>query len=377
LLIVEWDAFFNKAIFATSKPSLMKIQQLTATLLIISVLLTACGRGSDNKRQKQDQKETSQPGVVNVYSHRHYEVDEKLFDQFTEKTGIEVKVVNASADELIKKLSMEGKSSPADVLITVDAGRLYRAMEKDLLQPVSSATLEQNIPERFRDPKGHWYGLTYRARVIVRHKERVDSAAITTYEGLADPKWQDKLLIRSSSNIYNQSLLASIIAHKGEKAAKNWAEGLVSSMARQPKGGDRDQIKAVAAGEGDLAVVNTYYLAHLLNSENKAEVKAGQQVDVVFPNQNGRGTHINVSGAGVTKHAPNQENAIAFLEYLSSREAQSQFAAANYEYPIRDDVEKADILASWGDFKKDTISLNTLGRLNHKAVKIMDQAGWK
>ncbi len=355
----------------------MRIHLLPATFLILSILVTACGSGSNDNKQKQDQKETAQSDVVNVYSHRHYEVDEKLFEQFTEQTGIEVKVVNASADELIKKLSMEGKSSPADVLITVDAGRLYRAMEKDLLQPVSSETLEQNVPERFRDPKGHWYGLTYRARVIVRHKERVDSAAITTYEGLADPKWQDKVLIRSSSNIYNQSLLASIIAHKGEEAASNWAEGLVSNMARQPKGGDRDQIKAVAAGQGDLAVVNTYYLGHLLNSDNEAEVKAGQQVDVVFPNQNGRGTHINVSGAGVTKHAPNKENAIAFLEYLSSQEAQSQFAAANYEYPIREDVEKADILASWGDFKKDTISLNTLGRLNRKAVKIMDRAGWK
>lgn len=357
----------------------MTIKHLPAIFFILSMFLTACGSGSDgDQKQKQADKDTtSQAEVVNVYSHRHYEVDEQLFDQFTEQTGIEVKVVNASADELIKKLEMEGESSPADVLITVDAGRLYRARDKDLLQPVSSEALTANIPERFRDPQGHWYGLTYRARVIVRHEDRVDSAAITTYEGLADPAWQDKVLIRSSSNIYNQSLMASIIAHKGEETASNWAEGLVRNMARQPRGGDRAQIKAVAAGEGDLAVVNTYYLGHLLTSENEAEVKAGRQVKVVFPNQDGRGTHINVSGAGVTKHAPNKENAIAFLEYLSSQEAQSAFAAANYEYPIRDDVEKADVLASWGDFKKDTISLNTLGQLNRKAVKMMDKAGWK
>ncbi len=360
----------------------MNIQRLFTIFLLLSFLFTACGgSGNENKQneQSQDQEkaDNEQTEKVNVYSHRHYEVDERLFEQFTEETGIEVNVVNASADELIQKLEMEGKSSPADVLITVDAGRLYRAMEKDLLQPVSSETLTNNVPAQFRDPNGYWYGLTYRARVIVRHKDRVKKGAIKTYEELAEPEWKDKVLIRSSSNIYNQSLLASIIAHKGEKAAMKWAEGLVANMARKPKGGDRSQIKAVAAGEGDLAVVNTYYLGHLLNSENKTEVKAGRQVEVIFPNQDGRGTHVNVSGAGVTKHAPNKENAIKFLAYLSSKDAQSEFAAANYEYPVRKDVEKAEVLASWGDFKKDTLQLNNLGELNRKAVKIMDKAGWK
>ncbi len=358
----------------------MNVQGFSAILISLTVLLMGCG-GSGGDEKKQDtskvQKDADKAEKVNVYSHRHYEVDEQLFDQFTEQTGIEVNVVNASADELIKKLQMEEESSPADVLITVDAGRLYRAMDKGLLQPVSSETLNNNIPQQFRDPDGEWYGLTYRARVIVRHQDRVDSGAIQTYEGLAEPKWEDKVLIRSSSNIYNQSLMASIIAHKGESAAKNWAEGLVNNMARKPRGGDRDQVKAVAAGKGDLAVVNTYYLGHLLNAENEAEVKAGEQVEVVFPNQDGRGTHINVSGAGVTKHAPNKENAIEFLEFLSSKAAQSEFAAANYEYPVREGVAKAPLLTSWGDFKKDTLELNTLGELNRKAVKIMDRAGWK
>ena len=357
----------------------MRQIKLLYLLPLLSLILTACGGESQQEKgeaeEKAKTKETDKK--VNVYSHRHYNVDEQLFEAFTEKTGIEVNVVNASADELIKKLEMEGENSPADVLITVDAGRLYRAKDKGLLQPVKSEELNQNIPERFRDPEGEWYGLTYRARIIAYHEDRVEKDAIQTYEGLADDKWEERVLIRSSENIYNQSLMASLIAHKGEEATKKWAKGLVENMARKPQGGDRDQVKAVAAGKGDLAVVNTYYLGHLLNSEEEAEVKAGEQVKVCFPNQDGRGTHVNVSGAGVTKHAPHKENAIKFLEYLSSEKAQSEFAAANYEYPVKKGVKKASVLSEWGDFKKDTLNLNRLGELNRKAVKIADEVGWK
>lgn len=316
-------------------------------------------------------------GVVNVYSHRHYEADREIFRRFTEQTGIDVNVVTASADELITRLENEGAGSPADVLITVDAGRLHRARTRNLLQPVESAVLAANVPANLRDRDGHWFGLTQRARILVHHATRVQPTELSTYEALAEPAWQDRVLIRSSSNVYNQSLLASVIAHAGPEAAERWAAGIVRSLARDPSGGDTDQIKAVAAGEGDVAVANSYYLARLMTSENPEDRRVAEQVRPFFPNQDSRGTHVNVSGAGVARHAPNRANAIRLIEFLSQDEAQRLFAESNGEYPVKPGVPWSETLQAWGQFRADTLDLTRLGELNDEAVRIADRAGWR
>lgn len=315
--------------------------------------------------------------VVNIYTHRHYAADQELFSRFTELTGIKVNVVNASADELIQKLELEGANSPADILITVDAGRLHRAEEKGLFQTFESEIIERNIPAKFRDPENYWTGLTYRARIIAYSKDRVNPDDLSTYEDLGSEKWKGKILTRSSENIYNQSLLASIIAANGSDAAEEWAFAVLANMARDPKGSDRDQVKAVAAGEGDLAIVNTYYIGLMLNDENPEENKAAEQIAIFFPNQDDRGTHINISGVGITRYAPNKENAIKLIEYLSEEEAQSILANLNYEFPINDRVAKVPLHEAWGEFKTDDINLSILGENNKEAVEIFDRVGWK
>lgn len=347
------------------------MKKILLSLAIIG-LFAAC---TSNNKSENEAKESK--GEVNVYTHRHYEADQKLFAEFEKKTGIKVNVVNANADELIQKMTLEGENSPADVLITVDAGRLDRAKTAGLLQSTKSTKLDSIIAPNLKDKDNQWYGLTYRARVIVYNPEKIEAEKISTYESLATDAVKDKLLIRSSSNIYNQSLMASIIAYAGEEGALAWAEGVVENMARNPKGGDRDQIKAIAAGEGDVAVVNTYYLGKMLNSSSEEEREIGKSVNIVFPNQDGRGTHINVSGAGVARYAPNKENAIKFIEFMASKEAQQIFAEANYEYPVNESVEWAETLKNWGTFKKDSLSLTTLGENNELAVKLFDIAGWK
>ena len=341
-------------------------------LIILGIIIVSCS----GKKQASETSETEEQ-IVNLYSHRHYETDKELYKKFEESTGIKVNIVQASADELITRMEAEGQDSPADLLLTVDAGRLHRAYEKDLFQPISSEALNQNIPSKFREPEGHWFGLTYRARIVVHDKDRVDPSELSTYEALTDPKWQGKVLIRSSSNIYNQSLMASIIAANGKDGAKEWATGVMANMARDPQGSDRDQMKAIVAGEGDIAVVNTYYLGLLLNSSDPEEVKVGEQMKVFFPNQEGRGAHINVSGIGVAKYAPNKENAIKLLEFLSGEEAQKVFAQVNYEYPVNPKNQPSELLQSWGSPKFDDLNLAELGKNNRDAVITFDEVGWK
>ncbi|MFD2551115.1 Fe(3+) ABC transporter substrate-binding protein [Bizionia sediminis] len=344
--------------------------------ILAAALVVACGN-KNSKEENQNAQTKAEQEVVTVYTHRHYEPDQKIFKMFEDKTGIEVKVVNASADELIQKMQMEGEQSPADVLITVDAGRLGRAKEQGLLQTINSTVLENTVPAHLRDVDNQWFGLTKRARIIAYAKDRVNPEDLSTYEDLVAEKWRGKILVRSSSNIYNQSLMASIIANDGEEAAKAWAEGMVKNMARAPKGSDRDQVKAVVAGEGDLAIVNSYYIGKMLNSPDAEEVKVAQQIGLFFPNQENRGTHINVSGAGVAKYAPNKANAIAFIEFLVQQDAQQIFTDANYEYPVLSTVNPTPDIKNWGDFKEDTLGLNVLGANNKKAVLIFDESGWK
>ena len=314
---------------------------------------------------------------VNVYSHRHYDTDKKLFKMFEEKTGIKVNVVKAKASALIKRMESEGAKSPADVLITVDAGRLFQAKQKDLLQSINSNYLTTNIPSTYRDKDNKWFALTKRARVAVYRIGSGMESKLSTYEDLADPKFKGQIMVRSSNNIYNQSLMAAMIAHNGEEFAKKWAEGVVANMAKKPKGNDRYQVKAVANGIGSVAIANTYYIGKMVNNKDESQRESVKKVKIFFPKFENGGTHINVSGAGVAKYAPNKENAVKFIEFMASKDAQELFAKGNYEYPVLAGVKSSDLVSSWGQFKDDTISINTLGENNKAAVKIFDQAGWK
>ena len=314
---------------------------------------------------------------VNVYSARKEALIKPLFDSFTQATGVRVNLVTGKADALIKRLELEGERSPADLLLTVDAGRLHRATAQGLLQAVSSAELNETVPEIYRDPQGYWYGLSIRARVIVYSRKNVNPEQLSTYEALIDPIWRKQLCVRSSSNIYNQSLVASMLAHHGADEAEQWIRGLVGNFARDPKGGDRDQIKAVAAGQCKLALVNTYYLAGMLGSELEAETAAANKVALFWPNQQDRGAHVNISGAGVTQSARHKENAIRLLEYLVSIPAQEWYGKTNNEFPVRASVAGGEILQSWGPFRADSLSLAVLGENNQAAVRVMDRAGWK
>lgn len=314
---------------------------------------------------------------VNVYSHRHYDTDKQLFKMFEEKTGIKVNVVKAQASALIKRIQSEGKNSPADVLITVDAAGLFQAKDQGLLQPIESEYLTTNIPAKFRDKDNEWFALTKRARVAVYKTGSNIPNELKTYEDLADPKFKGQIMVRSSNNVYNQSLLAAVIAHHGEEYALNWAKGVVANMAHPPKGNDRYQVKAIANDIGSIAVANTYYIGKMVDNKDISQAEAVKKVTILFPKFEKGGTHVNVSGAGVAKYAPNKENAIKFIEFLASKEAQDLFANGNFEYPILSSVEKNDILKSWGTFTEDDISMNLLGENNKAAVKIFDQANWR
>ncbi|MDC0630878.1 Fe(3+) ABC transporter substrate-binding protein, partial [Candidatus Marinimicrobia bacterium] len=316
-------------------------------------------------------------GEINLYTHRHYNSDKLLFKAFTKKTGIKINVIKGSADQLIQRLQTEGENSPADILLTVDAGRLVRAKNLGLLQPVTSPLLIKQIPSEMRDLDGYWYGLTVRARALIYSKDRVKQNQLSTYEDLAHKKWRGRIVVRSSNNIYNQSLLASIIAANGELDAYKWAKSVRSNMARSPRGSDRDQARAVASGLADVAIMNTYYLGVMANSSDKKDQDVVKKIAVFFPNQKGRGTHINVSGAGITKSSKNKEKALKFLEFLTNENSQKVFSSANYEYPLKINEHNSTILKSWGQFKYDPLSLSVLGEKNTQAVKIFDRAGWE
>lgn len=315
--------------------------------------------------------------VLNLYSARHYDTDNQVYEGFFKRTGVRVNLVEAPGDKLIERLKSEGANSPADVVITVDAGNLWRMQQEGLFQKIpDSSQLFTKIPANLRDPDGYWFGLTKRARVILYNKERVNPSDITRYEDLADAKWRGKVIVRSSNNVYNQSLVGSMIAAQGEAKTEAWARGLVANFARKPEGNDTAQIKAVASGIGDLTLSNTYYLVRLANSSNPEDRQIAAKIGVIFPNQSDRGTHVNISGGGVARYAPNREAAIQFLEYLITPEAQQIFAASNHEYPVIEGVALDPILAGFGRFKADPLSAKTFGALNPAALKLMDRAGW-
>ena len=319
----------------------------------------------------------AQEKVLNLYSSRHYQTDEALYANFTRQTGIRINRIEAGEDPLIERMKNEGARSPADVLVTVDAGRLWRAEQAGLLQPVRSKVLDERIPAELRHPDGLWYAFSVRARPIFYLKGAVNPADIQNYEDLANPKLKGKICVRSSSNIYNLSLMSSMIASAGPEKAEAWARGVVANMARAPKGGDTDQLTALAAGECQVAIANTYYYVRLAKSDKPQERAIAEKIGVVFPNQSGRGTHVNISGAGVAKHAPNKASAIRFLEYLSSPEAQAYFANGNNEYPVVGAVKDNKELAALGTFKRDSVNVSLYGRNQGAAQMAYDRAGWK
>jgi len=316
-------------------------------------------------------------GVVNVYSARKEALIKPMLERFTADTGITVNLVTGKADALLKRLEVEGSASPADLFVTVDAGRLHRAKEAGVLQVARSEKLDRVIPPRLRDADGYWYGMSQRARTIFYVKDKVSPEELSTYEDLVDPKWQGRICIRSSSNIYNQSLIASMIDALGVEKTENWAAGLVKNFAKPPSGGDTDQLKAAAAGVCDIAIANTYYFGRLLNSEDADKQAVAAKLAAFWPNQDGRGVHINVSGVGVTRSAKNVENAVKLMEYMALEPSQLWYAEVNNEYPAVANVKIPEKLASMGEFKADDIELTKLGDNNRAAVELMDRAGWK
>jgi iron(III) transport system substrate-binding protein len=319
----------------------------------------------------------AQAAEVNIYSARQEKLIKPQLDAFSKETGIAVNLVTGDAKELVQRLKAEGPNSPADLFFTTDAGNLHAARELGLFQKISSPTIEQAVPAKFRDPDGMWTGLGIRARPIFVIPGKVDPVQLKTYEELADPRWKGQILVRSSNHIYNQSLLASIIAHDGPQEAETWAKGVAANLARKPQGGDRDQIKAAAAGEGAIAIVNTYYYAGMLASSDAADKAAAEKLKVIWPNQDGRGVHVNVSGAAMTAAAKNKTEAVKLLEYLVSDDAQRIYAEVGYEYPVKPGVAWSPVLKSLGEFKMDDLNLAELGRRNAEAVRIFDRADWR
>ncbi len=315
---------------------------------------------------------------LNLYSSRHYQTDEALYKNFEDETGITINRIEGNADELIARIEAEGANSPADVLLTVDAGRLWRAEEAGLFQPVESEVLVERIPAEYRHPDGEWFGFSKRARVIYYDKENVDPSLITSYQDLARAELEGKVCIRPGSNIYNLSLMAGLLDHVGPEAASEWAEGVVANFARPPQGNDTAQIKDVATDACDVAVGNTYYFARLMNSDDAADQAVVERVGVIFPNQDSWGTHVNISGGGVIATSPNRENAVKFLEYLASDEAQQYFANGNNEYAVVEGVEVDNpALDAIGDFKADELNVSVLGENQTQAQIVYDEAGWQ
>lgn len=339
------------------------------------LLLAACGSSEEDASQRAEIVQDA--GEVNVYSGRHYDSDIALFDAFTEETGVKVNYIEAGGDALIERITQEGESSPADLFITADAGILWRADQRGVFRETQNAELEASVAAQFRHPEGKWFGLAKRARIVIYNKEQGLPEGLETYLDLADSAYDDMICVRSSSNIYNQSLLASIIAHHGEEAAEAWARGVVENFARRPQGNDTAQIEAVAAGLCRLGIVNSYYVARFVDTTDEEKAAIGEKIGVFYPDQGGFGVHVNISGAGVTANAPNAANAERLLAFLLREDNQAAFASGNNEFPIVEGVEAAGPIATLGTFQEDGLSVTALGENQPLAVQIFDRAGWQ
>lgn len=345
------------------------------------MMLSACGTNGSNTNGEQTDEGAIQAGagtgVVNVFTARHYDIDFAMFDEFEKTTGITVNEIKGTAEELVERMKREGESTEADLFITVDGGILNYAKENGVLQPIESEVILANVPESLRDTDNQWVGLATRARVIVYDKSRVKPEQLSTYEALAEEQWNGKVLVRSSSNLYNQSLVASMIELNGAEATEQWAKGLVANFARDPEGGDRDQAKGIAAGTGDVAIMNTYYVGQMLHSKDAEEVKVAESVGVFFPNQETTGTHLNISGIGLAAHSKNKENALKLVEYMTGKDGQEMLTSGSFEFPVNKDAALPDLLKEWGEFKTQSIDFSKLGENNKAATELMNKVGWK
>lgn len=346
----------------------MSLKRRSKALLGIAVISAGILAGCSTNKDSETKEE-----VINVYSARHYDADKEMYEEFQKDTGIKVNVIEGKAPELLERLKREGSDTQADVFVTSDIANLYQAVDAGLTQNVESEIVNKNIPSNLRGENNEWVGLTQRARIIAYDKAKVKPEELSTYEDLTSEKWNKKVLVRSSESTYNQSLLASFIDLNGEEPATEWAEGIVNNFARQPQGNDRDQVKAIAAGEGEVAIVNSYYIGKMVNSEDAEEKKAVEKVGVFFPEN----THINVSGIVLGKYSKNKENAVKFIEYMTEEKAQKAFTDINSEYPANPNVEPSELLKSWGEFTTQDINLTNVGKYNKQAVEIFNKVGWK
>ena len=342
----------------------MKTPQFTIKLILLSILIAVC----------------SPVNEVNVYTSRHYYVDDILYAEFTKKTGIKVNIISGSGGALMERLKAEGRNSPGDVFFTVDAGNLSNFQQGGFLQPIESEFIKNTVPAELRGPNDEWVAIAKRARVIFFNPESVSDDEIKniSYEDLGSEIWNGRVVVRSSSNMYNQSLVASLISNLGIEKTEDWATKLVSNFARTPQGNDRSQLMAVANGLADVAIANTYYIGIMLAGKGGEEqLKAARKLKIAFPNQDNRGAHVNISGGGILKHSPNKDNAEKFLEFLLTKEAQEHIVNNSFEYPVIDTISPHPIIAGFGDFKMDKTSVADFGKYNPEAVKLMDRAGWK
>lgn len=349
----------------------MKITKRAKSLIGLITISAGVLAGCSSNNSSSDG--SSKPEVVNVYSARHYDVDKELYKEFETDTGIKINVIEGKAPELLERLKREGKDTQADVFLTSDIANLYQAVDSGLTQNIESEIVEKNIPQNLRGENNEWVGLTKRARIIAYDKEKVTPEELSTYEDLTSDKWKDEILVRPSDSTYNQSLLASFIELDGEDKAKEWAKGIVNNFARGPEGNDRDQVKAIAAGEGKLAIVNSYYIGNMINSEDIEEKNAVEKVGVFFP----KDTHVNISGVVLGKYSNNKDNAVKFVEYMTEEKSQKEFAQANSEYPANPNVEPSELLKSWGEFTTQDINLTNVGKYNKRAVEIFNEVSWK
>ena len=342
----------------------MKIFTLVLKIIFITLIIAGC----------------SPVNEVNVYTSRHYDVDDILYAEFTKKTGIQVNIISGSGGALMERLKAEGQNSPGDVFFTVDAGNLANFQKAGLLQSIESETIKNTVPAELRGPNNEWVAIAKRARVIFYNPDSVSAEDIKniSYEDLASEKWKGRIVVRSSSNMYNQSLVASLISNLGIEDTELWANKFVNNFARTPQGNDRSQLMAVANGIADVAIANTYYIGIMLAGKGgQDQLEAAKNLKIAFPNQDNRGTHVNISGGGILKHSPNKINAEKFLEFLLSEEAQTHIVNNSFEYPVVGKIAPHPIIADFGDFKMDKTSVADFGKFNPDAVKLMDRAGWK
>lgn len=363
----------------TSKRSILAFFSGCSLLILAACSNPTATQQQTNTETPNDRSTTvadAKAGEINIYSARHYDTDKVMYDKFTENTGIKVNIIEGKDDQLIERIKSEGTNSPADVLITVDVARLTRAQQAAIFQSIDSEVLESAIPQNLQEPQNFWFGFSKRARVIVYNTAKVKESGLSTYEALAEPKWKGRICMRSSSNVYNQSLVASEIAANGVEKTEKWLKALVNNFARPPQGNDINQIEDVASGQCDVALVNQYYFARLKESKDPKNQEIVSKVALFFPKE-GSGTHINISGAGVVVNAPHKENAIKFLEFLASSEGQELFADANNEYPAVSGVKLNPVVESFGNFSESKLNIASFGDKNAEAVKLMDKEGWK